>query len=94
MCNLYCAQVIAYKEWLPKILGESGMQQIGSYDGYNKKLDASLSNEFATAAFRFGHGLIRPIMPRLKEDLTPIDEGNLDLHKTFFAPYRVLNEGT
>ncbi|KAJ7333690.1 hypothetical protein OS493_015772 [Desmophyllum pertusum] len=55
-------QHISYNEWLPKILGPQGMALLGSYSGYEPNIDAGIVNAFATAAFRFGHGLINPII--------------------------------
>jgi peroxidase len=42
---------------------------------------------------RFGHSLINPVMFRLNSTFQPIREGNLPLHKAFFAPFRVVEEG-
>lgn len=86
-------QHIQYTQWLPVILGPIGMEQLGEYQGYNPSVDSTISNEFATAAFRFGHALVQPIISRLNESFQPIPEGNLPLHKAFFAPYRVVEEG-
>ena len=48
-------QVITYNEWLPTLLGPGAM---GPYRGYNPNVDPSISNEFATAGFRFGHSML------------------------------------
>jgi len=86
-------QRITYEHWLPKILGPSGMERLGVYERYDPTIDTRVSNEFATAAFRFGHSLINPILSRLNESFQPIPQGNLPLNKAFFAPFRLTEEG-
>ncbi|XP_050402018.1 peroxidasin homolog, partial [Patella vulgata] len=86
-------QHITYNGWLPKVIGSKGMAMMGEYNGYNPNVDPTIVNEFATAAFRFGHSLVQPVIFRLNESYQPIPEGNLPLHKAFFSPYRILEEG-
>ncbi|XP_067337021.1 thyroid peroxidase [Channa argus] len=88
-------QIITMRDYVPKIIGvESFEQYIGPYGGYDQTVDPSASNVFATAAFRFGHATISPILRRLNEsfqehELFP----HLRLHNTFFSPWRIVKEG-
>ncbi|CAG9835601.1 unnamed protein product [Diabrotica balteata] len=86
-------QHVTYKQWLPIIIGKKGMQKLGEYQGYNPNINPSISNVFATAALRFGHTLINPVLHRLNSDFKPIREGNLPLSKAFFSPWRLVEEG-
>jgi len=58
-------QNIVYSEFLPIVLGEDKMRQFkltlpqqGSFTEYKKNVDASILNDFASFAYRFGHSLI------------------------------------
>jgi peroxidase len=46
---------ITYSEWLPHLLGKDA---IGPYHGYDPNVDARITEEFAGAAFRFGHSIV------------------------------------
>ncbi|KAK4008470.1 hypothetical protein OUZ56_013610 [Daphnia magna] len=59
-------QHITYNEWLPIVIGRTKMQELGLLplqhgfsEEYYKNLNPGVLNEFASAAFRFGHTLIQ-----------------------------------
>lgn len=82
-------QHITFNNWIPTVLGGF----LESYRGYNSKLDATISNVFATAALRFGHSLIQPRLERLDDKFSSIPQGPLDLRDAFFSPWRLVEEG-
>ena len=83
-------QNIVYSEYLPKILGP---HYLVDYSGYNSKVDATIANGFAAAAYRFGHSQIMPLFPRLDNNYESLAIGPLRLQDAFFAPFRLLDEG-
>jgi peroxidase len=59
-------QHILYNEWLPMLLGPRYMLNFNLFpsrniysDDYDPSIDPSITNEFATAAFRMGHTLLQ-----------------------------------
>lgn len=86
-------QFITYEHWLPIILGPEGYQHLGQYKEYNHKINPSISNVFATAALRFGHSMINPVLHRYDENFEPIPQGHLLLRYAFFSPWRLVDEG-
>ncbi|XP_043228923.1 peroxidase-like [Amphibalanus amphitrite] len=84
-------QHIVYNEWLPIVVGfdyardhdllplQSGFSQL-----YDATVDASASNEFATAAFRFGHSLLRDMYHLINAQGAVTRSVNLT--RTFFDP--------
>ena len=63
-------QVITYKEFLPMLFGSYYRLYVPEYHFYNPYIDSTIPNEFATAAYRFGHSLIRPFLLRLDKNLS------------------------
>lgn len=84
-------QVITYTEFLPILFGEYYLEYVPKYYGYNPFIDATIPNEFSTAAYRFGHSLVRPFLLRLDENYLPVKEGPLPLVKAFFNPIEYFN---
>ena len=52
-------QHVTYKEYLPKLLGRFMNERIGAYTGYDASVNPSVANEFVSAAFRVGHGMLQ-----------------------------------
>ena len=86
-------QHIVFYEYLPEILGPIGMSMLGHYYGYSESVDPSISNVFATAAFRFGHSQILPLFERLDKNYQRSVFGPLILKEAFFVPSKIINEG-
>ncbi|KAL4646632.1 myeloperoxidase-like isoform X2 [Arapaima gigas] len=88
-------QVITFRDYLNHIVGPEQMQkQLGSYPGYNENVDPSIANVFATAAYRFAHLAVQPVISRLDEKYKEHPRfPSVLLHNAFFAPWRILFEG-
>uniref|UniRef100_A0A914UQC9 Pleiotrophin/Midkine C-terminal domain-containing protein n=1 Tax=Plectus sambesii TaxID=2011161 RepID=A0A914UQC9_9BILA len=86
-------QKITFDDWLPIIIGPVGMALVGEYKGYKPDTNAGVENAVATAAMRFGHGLMVPVLRRLDPNFNPIPEGDVQLRDAFFAPHKLLEEG-
>lgn len=85
-------QHVTYNEFLPRVLGWNAINLYGLnlltegyYEGYDSECDASILNEFATAAFRFGHSLLKPKIRRMTPDFKS-KQPDLQLKNTFFNP--------
>eukprot|EP01111_Echinosteliopsis_oligospora_P000968 TRINITY_DN1121_c0_g1_i3.p1 TRINITY_DN1121_c0_g1~~TRINITY_DN1121_c0_g1_i3.p1 ORF type:complete len:572 (-),score=145.26 TRINITY_DN1121_c0_g1_i3:181-1896(-) len=81
-CVIAYSQKITYDEWIPAFLGTS----VGSYPGYDDTLLPTTSNEFTTAAFRYGHSMLDGTINRWDADGNTINEGDLSMKNSFFNP--------
>jgi len=54
-----------YMQWAEIILGIKFKSVVGVYTGYDATVDASIPNEFAAAAMRFGHGMLQPNISKI-----------------------------
>nr|XP_013808387.1 PREDICTED: thyroid peroxidase [Apteryx mantelli mantelli] len=88
-------QIITLRDYIPKIIGPDAFNQyIGLYRGYDPTINPTVSNIFSTAAFRFGHATIQPIVKRSNAQYLDDPElPNLHLHEVFFSPWRLIKEG-
>ncbi|XP_031694918.1 eosinophil peroxidase-like [Anarrhichthys ocellatus] len=89
------SQVLTFREYLGHIVGPDFIaSHLSTYPGYDEHVDPSISNVFATAAYRFAHLMVQPHMFRLNETYEehPVYPSPL-LHKSFFTPWRIVFEG-
>ncbi len=83
-------QSITFNEYLPTLLG---VDAIDGYQGYDSTINPSISNLFATAAFRYGHTSLTSEFQRLDNDGNLIEDGNILLRDAFFNPAEVIKVG-
>ncbi|EGC33109.1 hypothetical protein DICPUDRAFT_95122 [Dictyostelium purpureum] len=84
-CIIEQVQKITYEEYLPVILGS-----VPHYTGYNPKVNAQVSNEFTSTAFRFGHSEVGPSLEYYSENGTRLQP--LPIKFSYFNPH-ALNQG-
>jgi len=91
------AQHIVYNEYVPTIVGfnNAGMFDLiplatkSYYSGYDPSVNPSLAGEFATAAYRFGHTLMRTKLDRV--DNAGNAKGTVNLGDIIFRPVEAFN---
>jgi len=71
---------ITYNEFLPHLLGPTAIK---AYQGYKAGVDARLSEEFAGAAFRFGHSIVSANLEKTDEQGNEIGTA-VTLKEAFF----------
>jgi len=91
-------QHITYDAYLPKVIGEGYMNSRGLTPGrslyvntYDTNTDASVANEFATAAYRFGHSLIQGNLERYGSNKQLIQ--SYPISKVHFGPGLLYDKG-
>ncbi len=82
-------QVVTFEEYLPAVLGKTA---VPAYPGYNANLNPTQSNEFAHAAFRFGHSQLNQLIARVDEEGNSIIHGAVRMRDQFFTPERLIDE--
>jgi len=75
---------ITYSEFLPHLLGPNALHE---YHGYNPHVDPTITEEFAGAAYRFGHSIVSAEITALGEQGQEL--AAQDLKDAFFEPASV-----
>lgn len=88
-------QIIVIRDYLLHIVGPDTLKKLlGPYPGYNPNIDPSIANVFATAAYRFAHVTIQPLVFRVDENFENHPQfPSVPLYEAFFSPWRVVFEG-
>ncbi|XP_063844981.1 chorion peroxidase-like isoform X3 [Scylla paramamosain] len=79
-------QQITYNEFLPVVLGDDQVRRYNLLSApghdltYDSTVDASVANSFATAAFRFGHSLVKDILQGSQGREAPLVGSFMDPH--------------
>lgn len=91
----FVCQMFVFRDYLPHIVGPEAMsRQLGRYPGYNPNVDPTISNVFATAAYRFAHLAIQPVLFRLDSNYREHPRfPSVSLYRAFFTPWRIIFEG-
>jgi hypothetical protein len=89
-------QAIVWYEYLPTVLGPERFAALPPFDSSRDRehVNAASTNEFATAAFRFGHSQIGSSMRRVESSSgCPAESGPISLRDAYFTAARILAEG-
>ena len=81
-------QVITYNEFLPILLGPGALPD---YAGYDDSIEAGISNEFSTGAYRYGHSMLSETLLRANKSLN--QKANTSLRDAFFNPKLLFKGG-
>lgn len=89
--NIAQWQAHVYEEYLPALLGPK--LKLKRYSGYDPTASVGISNEFATAAARFGHSQVNDVQMCANSDYSECEGGHLLLRDNYFKPGSFLRGG-
>jgi peroxidase len=84
--NIAEYQSIVYSEWIPAVYGQNAMSK---YTGYDSSVNPTISNEFSTVAYRFGHSMVSGEIERQTnngQSITDPAGDSISLATDFFDP--------
>lgn len=91
-------QHFTYNEFLPMVMGSEGMKKhglqlldTGFFNGYDPKVNPSVTTAFTTAVFRFGHSLLPPRIERWSKTHRYVDHQKLST--MLLQPYDLYKQG-
>ena len=87
--NIAQYQSIVYNEFIPAVMGPNALP---AYTGYNPNVNATISNEFSTVAFRFGHSLLSNEIERDGNNGQSV-AADVPLSEDFFDPNLLNGQG-
>ena len=77
-------QNVVYGQYMTEVLGEDSLEPDSDGTDYKYSTDPQMTNEFATAAFRYGHSMIQPTITMLAVDDPTTEVGSYNLRDVFF----------
>ena len=85
--NIAQIQHIVYNEFVPTATGNMKIKPLvgpNYFSGYDSSVNPAISNEFATAAFRMGHSLVRQILSRADTNIAKYENKSYAFEKVVF----------
>ena len=83
-------QNIIYNEYLPIVLGDNTVTHKTNTE-YDDDVDASITNVFATAAYRFGHSLVTAIVRMAADSSYNLEENFFNIKYMYRLIYHYFN---
>ena len=77
-------QNVVYGQFMTEVLGNDDLKPKADGSDYKWSTDPAMTNEFATAAFRYGHSMIQPTIRMLAIDDPTNEVGSYNLRDVFF----------
>ena len=78
-------QNVVYGQYLEAVIGSRALRpNYCQGTTYDPEVNPAMSNEFATAGFRFGHSMLQGTVPMLDIDDPDVVVGSYDLRNVFF----------